>query len=364
MSISCDDNLFKLDLKFLDRETANQAYSEAFSKVQQMEVHPSLVEKAGKVGDAFKVLLTLGSTMADVDPTGGANIVFSICTMAWEVFPCGAMRIKHLENQEKQNEELNELVENIAGMIPSMESIRDLADTNLKQTVMAMLNLIEDVSLFILTYNSRSAWEQTWRSAFSSTMQEKAEGFVNKFKRLRKEFNMRVNVQALRAAETDRIQAKLKELKPAEQSSYDPARECIAGTRVDIIDDIVAWTQKSDASSTLAWVQGLAGLGKSSIATSVCRRLDEQNMLACSFFCKRDSLELRDPRRVLTTIIYTLAQRWGEYGKAVAATVGSDAKLHSRPIQTLYDALMNAEMPLLGNHCLPAYEECLNSCPP
>ncbi|KAG9097865.1 hypothetical protein FRC06_007095 [Ceratobasidium sp. 370] len=335
-SIGCDNGLFKVNLKFLDKEAAKRAYSEAFVKVRQMEEHPSLLEKAGKVGEAFKVLLTLGSTMADLDPTGGANIVFSVCTMAWE----------HLENQEKQNEQLGELVENIASMIPSVESIKDLADTNLKQTVAAMLNLVEDVSVFILNYNSRSAWDQTWRSAFGSAAQEKADGFVSRFGRLRKEFDTRVNVQALRAAEIDRIQAKLRELKPVDLASYDPARKCIAGTREDIINEIGAWALRSDAGPSLAWVQGLAGLGKSSIAASVCRQLDEKHALACSFFCKRDNPELRDPRRVLTTIIYGLARQWEAYGEAVIAVIREDPDLHSRHIQPLYDALVTK--PLQG----------------
>ncbi|KAG8713891.1 hypothetical protein FRC08_012674 [Ceratobasidium sp. 394] len=330
LSIVCDNELFKVNLTFLGQEAAERAYSEAFVKVQQMEENPSLLEKAGKVGDAFKVLLTLGSTMADLDPTGGANIVFSVCTMAWE----------HLENQDKQNEQLGELVENIASMIPSVESIKDLADTNLKQTVMGMLNLIEDVSVFILSYNSRSAWDQTWRSAFSSAAQEKADGFVGKFRRLRKEFDTRVNVQALRAAEMDRIQAKLRELKPADLASYDPSRKCIAGTRVDIIDEIVGWALRSDTGPSLAWVQGLAGLGKSSIAASVCQRLDDQRALACSFFCKRDDPELRDPRRALTTIIYGLARRWEAYGEAVVAAIREDPDLHLRHLQPLYDTLV------------------------
>ncbi|KAG8718195.1 hypothetical protein FRC08_005746 [Ceratobasidium sp. 394] len=330
LSIGCDNELFKVNLTFLDQEAARRAYSEAFVKLQRMEENPSLLEKAGKVGDAFKVLLTLGSTLADLDPTGSANIVFSVCTMAWE----------HLENQEKQNEQLGELVENIASMIPSVESIKDLADTNLKQTVMGMLNLIEDVSVFILSYNSRSAWDQTWRSAFSSAAQEKADGFVGKFRRLRKEFDTRVNVQALRAAEMDRIQAKLRGLKPVELASYDPSRKCIAGTRVEIIDEIVGWALRSDAGPSLAWVQGLAGLGKSSIAASVCQRLDDQRALACSFFCKRDSPELRDPRRALTTIIYGLTHRWEAYGEAVVAAIREDPDLHLRHLQPLYDALV------------------------
>ncbi|KAG8730039.1 hypothetical protein FRC10_003184 [Ceratobasidium sp. 414] len=225
--------------------------------------------------------------------------------MAWE----------HLESQREQNGQLGELVENIAGMIPSVESIKGLADANLKQTVVVMLNLIEDVSVFILSYNSRSAWDQTWHSAFSSAAQEKADGFVSRFAWLREEFDTRVNVQALRAAELDsksmdfnRVQAKLRELKPVDLANYDPARGCISGTRVDIINEISAWALQSEAGPKLAWVQGLAGLGKSSIASSVCWQLDEQHALACSFFCKRDNPELQDPRQVLTTIIHGLAR--------------------------------------------------------
>jgi hypothetical protein len=45
---------------------AKRAYSEAFAKVKQIEKQPGVLEKAGRVGVAFKTLLTLGSTMAEV----------------------------------------------------------------------------------------------------------------------------------------------------------------------------------------------------------------------------------------------------------------------------------------------------------
>jgi hypothetical protein len=53
--------------------------------------------------------------------------------------------------------DLNDLVENLARMTPSIKSIEELADANLEETVTAMLNLIEDASLFILSYESRSS---------------------------------------------------------------------------------------------------------------------------------------------------------------------------------------------------------------
>ncbi|KAG8711267.1 hypothetical protein FRC08_016095 [Ceratobasidium sp. 394] len=327
----CNNGIFDTHLEFLTKEATQRAYSEAFARAQQMERQPGLLEKVGRVGDAFKVLLSLGSTMSELDPTGGAKVAFSLCTKAWE----------YLETQEKQHAKLCELVENIAGMIPSVESIRGLADANLAQTVMEMLNLIEDVSLFVLNFKSQGSLERAFRSAFSSTAQEQMDLFVSRFKRLRGDFDTRVQVQTLRAAEIDRIK---KELRPVDQAGYDPIRQCIAGTRVEIIDKLVSWAQRSDDGPRLTWAHGLAGLGKSAIATSVCMRLDNQGLLAASFFCKRDNPELRDPRRVITTIVYELASRWEAYRNAVAAVIRDDARLSSKHIQPLYDALVSGPL--------------------
>ncbi|KAG8680462.1 hypothetical protein FRC08_016282 [Ceratobasidium sp. 394] len=231
--------------------------------------------------------------MVDLDPTGSAKIVFSVCAEAWE----------HLEQQEQLDVDLNRLVNSLAQTIPSVDSVKDLADDNLRETVMDMLNLIEDVSLFILNFKPRSSFGRVWRG---SEVQEKTQAFITQFESLGKEFDRRVGVQSLRAAEIERMNAKLRELKPADLAGYDPDRQCIAGTRTGIIDELSTWAQKPDDIPRLAWVHGLAGLGKSAIATSVCMRLDDQGILASSFFCKRDTPELRDPRRVLTTIIYEL----------------------------------------------------------
>ncbi|KAG8745418.1 hypothetical protein FRC10_008128 [Ceratobasidium sp. 414] len=336
--MKCNNGIFITHLALLSKEAAKQAYSEAFVRAKQMEKQPGVLERAGRVGDAFKVLLALGSTMAELDPTGGAKVAFSLCTQAWEF----------LETQEKQEADLNELVENIAGIIPSVESVKVIADADLAQTVVAMLNLIEDVSLFILNFRSRGSVERAFHSAFNSTVQEQMESFLNQFRRLRQEFDTRVGVQALRAAEIERTQVKLKELKPVDLAGYDSTRQCIVGTRVDVIDELARWAQKSDVGPRLAWVHGLAGLGKSSIATSLCLRLDGQGVLASSFFCKRDNPELRDPRRVVTTVVYGLALRWEAYRGAVVAAIRDDLELSSKHIQPLYDALVTAPLRALG----------------
>ncbi|KAG8766100.1 hypothetical protein FRC12_007087, partial [Ceratobasidium sp. 428] len=210
--IGCEDNIFNVQITFIGGKEAKQAYLEAFRKVEQIETLPGLVEKARKFRSAFKTLLDLGSLMARLCPTEGAEVVFSLCTKAWE----------HLEQQGNQDTELTELVKQLARMIPSIESVTSLADNNLKETLMDMLNLIEDVSLFILGTRPRGPFERALRAAASSEEQSRA--YIAKFKELRKEFDLRMSAQVLRAVEIEKRNAKLRDLKPADLAGYDPNR--------------------------------------------------------------------------------------------------------------------------------------------
>ncbi|KAG9081756.1 hypothetical protein FS749_007415, partial [Ceratobasidium sp. UAMH 11750] len=352
ISIGCTGGKCTTKVVVLNGEKAERAYQEAFTKAQQMETQPSVVERTGRVGAAFKTLLALGSTMADLDPTGGAKVVFAVCTKAWE----------RLEEQDQQNKKLNKLVEDLAGMVPSLELVKRFANANLGETVMSMLNLVEDVSLFILRFYSRSSLAQMLSfGPFDSGIQDQIEAFIARFERLRMEFDTRMAAQTLETVQTlDTLQALetaqsaditqilnnaqadmiRSRLKPVDQAGYDPTRACMPGTRVAVIGDITGWVQKSNQRRQLVWVHGLAGLGKSSIATSVCKELDERGMLATSFFCKRDNPELRDPHRVLTSIAYRLALRWKPYGEAVVAVVKADPEVGSQHLQPLCDALL------------------------
>ncbi|KAG9126197.1 hypothetical protein FRC07_004488, partial [Ceratobasidium sp. 392] len=142
------------------------------------------------------------------------------------------------------------------------------------------------------------------------------------------------------------MNAKLKELKPVDKASYDQNRECTPGTRIDVINELASWAENMDPGPRLAWLHGPAGFGKSSIATSLCLRLD--GALASSVFCKRDSPELRDPRRVLTTVLYGLAMRWKAYKHIVVAAIDEDPELCLRHLQRMCDVLVTKPLQRLA----------------
>ncbi|KAG9101393.1 hypothetical protein FS749_007481 [Ceratobasidium sp. UAMH 11750] len=334
VSIGCDNQMFTVKLNFFDDKAAEQPYTHALAKAKETQGQQSILNKAGKAGQAFKALIDFGGMVADLDPTGSSKVVVAVCGKAWE----------YLEQQEKQNVELNNLVESLAAIVSSIKSVEGLANADLGKTIAAMLRLIEDALVFIIGYRSRGMFVQTIYSSFDSSAREQVQEFVSRFQTLKEEFDRAVALQTLEAVHLE----KLEKLNPVGHASYDGDRACMPGTRKAVIDDIVDWAQNDSDGKTIHWIHGFAGLGKSSIAASVCERLEEHGMLAASFFCKRDDPDLRDPRRVLNTIVYGLATRYKPYGQAVAKAIQDDAQLCSSHIQRRYTGFVQKPLQSLG----------------
>ncbi|EMD36498.1 hypothetical protein CERSUDRAFT_138171 [Gelatoporia subvermispora B] len=90
--------------------------------------------------------------------------------------------------------------------------------------------------------------------------------------------------------------------------------ECMEGTRVDLLDDIGAWSRDPGVARVF-WLNGMAGTGKSAIARSVCHKLHEAGTLGASFFCSR---EIRnDVTRIIPTLAESLARRNTAYRLAL-----------------------------------------------
>jgi hypothetical protein len=111
------------------------------------------------------------------------------------------------------------------------------------------------------------------------------------------------------------------------------------GTRQLILDQIVTWAgippEKNknnplDGSppKNIFWLYGSPGLGKTSVANSLCHRLHGTGNLGGSFFCRKDDPVLCDPNRVLPTLLYRLSWMWSPYRKLVVQAVHGDPNLN------------------------------------
>jgi hypothetical protein len=85
-------------------------------------------------------------------------------------------------------------------------------------------------------------------------------------------------------------------------------RKCTEGTRQQIINQLMDWA-RSDSGPNVYWLCGMAGTGKTTIAYSLCERLEAEGRLGASYFCSRTIHESRDIRSVFPTIARELALR-------------------------------------------------------
>ncbi|KAG8770868.1 hypothetical protein FRC12_004010 [Ceratobasidium sp. 428] len=298
------------------------AYERALARAQAVADEPNILSNIGRVGKAFKVLITFGEKVANLDPTGSTRAVVAVCAKAWE----------SLEQQEEQNVDLNNFVERLAAIVHPIKEIEEITDENISKIVQAMLDLIEDASVFIIHQKSR----QSIYNLFNLTSQRRFRNLILKFEDLTDAFDRAVIARTLQM----NLLKNLEKLNPVGHAGFNPKQMCMSDTREAMIDEVVNWTN-IDQGKAVFWIYGFAGLGKTSVAASVCQRLQDQGTLAASFFCKRDDPNLRNPLCILNTIAFQLAVRYKPYALAVSDAIQNDGGLCGSHIQRRYAGLLH-----------------------
>ncbi|QRV80120.1 hypothetical protein RhiJN_08135 [Ceratobasidium sp. AG-Ba] len=299
-----------------------------------------LLEKLGPARDVIAVILGVGGAVAELDPR--AKAVFGLVDQAW----------KKLEGQGKCDASIDELVQGLLDILPAAEAVKQAARLpQLQDTIKAIWKLIEDASKFVIEYNSAGETGKSssvLRMLGGSNAQEKVDDMLAKLKRLKENFDRGISIQTFQKLDGSIRRNLLEKLKPLSTAQFDASRVCLSGTREQIIQEILDWATFSVVSDSciakdkVMWVYGQAGLGKSSIATSVCKELDNRRLLASSFFCKRDDAARRDCQRILSTIIFGLATRYHAYALALERTLEEDSMLPGSPMQNQFDKLIQA----------------------
>ena len=104
----------------------------------------------------------------------------------------------------------------------------------------------------------------------------------------------------------------LNDLPQAKRAAYDiksPAgrRSCTAKTREKILADLVAWAADTGDTS-IYWLNGMAGTGKTTIAYTFCQILDNIEVLGGSFFCSHLDTDSSNADLIFPTLAYGLAR--------------------------------------------------------
>ncbi|KAG8923247.1 hypothetical protein FRC02_011273 [Tulasnella sp. 418] len=98
----------------------------------------------------------------------------------------------------------------------------------------------------------------------------------------------------------------------ADNAKYDSHSQtsssfCLENTRVALLEEIFNWVNDPQG-RPMFWLSGMAGTGKSTIARTVAKGLDDRGLLGASFFFSRDEEHRRSTARLFPTIAYQIAR--------------------------------------------------------
>ncbi|KAJ7694977.1 hypothetical protein B0H14DRAFT_2650748 [Mycena olivaceomarginata] len=88
-----------------------------------------------------------------------------------------------------------------------------------------------------------------------------------------------------------------------------PQPKCHPETRTKMLGDLRKWALDTHSQTTILWVYGPAGAGKSAIMRTLATQLHEDGRLGGCFFFKRGHTTRGNAKTVITTIAYQLAIR-------------------------------------------------------
>ncbi|KEP47855.1 vegetative incompatibility protein HET-E-1 [Rhizoctonia solani 123E] len=144
----------------------------------------------------------------------------------------------------------------------------------------------------------------------------------------------------------------LERLRPAKLAMFDSRlsteigrRTCTENTRTKILEGSLKWSEDPDGAK-IYWMNGMAGTGKTTIATTFCDTLEARKQLAASFFCTRTSPECREAKRIVPTIAYQFSRRSAPFRSALYEASNEDPDSSTGNISTQFESLIRR--PLMG----------------
>ena len=142
---------------------------------------------------------------------------------------------------------------------------------------------------------------------------------------------------------------------------------CMEGTRQSILNRIMAWVTTPQEVNEgqwrhTYWFYGSPGIGKTSLAHSICENLHDRKLLAGAFFCRRDDPHLSELANVIPTLINALAGILPPFRSMVADCLRKDRNLTSKTIKNSLFLDFIRNLPRHPTHALIFVIDALDEC--
>ncbi|KAG2369752.1 hypothetical protein BDR07DRAFT_1604574 [Suillus spraguei] len=263
---------------------------------------------------SLKVFDTVISGLADIHPY--AKVVLGVLSAASKIILAQTSRDQSIQSLLEKLEQVYQFMSQ-DDALGQISSHRKIAGRIAQQTL--------ECAHFIRDYSDESFWKRLRKNAISHT-----NDLTTQYNKALDDLMQQFRDQAIRdiadlvRCASDELGDKLdlSGMPYAAGAGLDTTKQCLPGTRTDILSQITEWINDSgDAAQRVLWLSGPAGTGKSAIAHTVADWFDDLGGLGSCFCFDRDLKAEKRHEKVFSTIARDLADRDAEMRRTLADTV-------------------------------------------
>jgi hypothetical protein len=126
--------------------------------------------------------------------------------------------------------------------------------------------------------------------------------------------------------------------------------------------ELSEWANDGAPGLTTLWLNGMAGTGKSAISTTFSQNMDDEGLLGATFFIDRQVADRTDPRRIVQSLAYDLAERDSSRLRALRSSLSAKPTIKEMPLREQVQALIKRPLDATCSETLVIVIDGLDEC--
>ncbi|KAG2362066.1 hypothetical protein BDR07DRAFT_1074184 [Suillus spraguei] len=242
------------------------------------------------------------------DVIGKLADVHPYAKMALGVLSCAA---KIILAQADRDKAVLELLKKICEVYSFISQDDMLDKVSSMRTVLAKISQqTRECANFINNYSeTKKFWSRFGKNVISETT-DTIKNYNDVFDRLMQNFRDQVTSDVVIRVHDMEETSDLSGMTYADGAGLDTRKECLEGTRTEILSQITDWVSSAgDNTSRVLWLSGPAGKGKSAIAHTIAKWFEDVGGLGSCYCFDRQREADRRHEKIFSTVAQDLADR-------------------------------------------------------